>query len=91
MSNSQSQCDVCGREIFYPNSVLPPDMCGECYGAALKWAARMARAGLVGDLGESYPAFYSPDRPASSAAVFGPPPLTGVEETTPDAVVEKSP
>jgi hypothetical protein len=80
MSDARQVCEACGGELTYYGPgpvahVLPPTLCHECAWAGIVWAARMARAGLVSDLGESYPAFYGPNPPATTDAVFGPPPV----------------
>jgi NMD protein affecting ribosome stability and mRNA decay len=43
---SEQTCAVCGVPMPYrPDEErhLPPDLCGECYAAGLKWMARQAR------------------------------------------------
>jgi hypothetical protein len=45
------KCDVCGKGIVPPDGgewPFPPDLCGECYAAGLKWLAGQARRAQFG-------------------------------------------
>jgi hypothetical protein len=48
---SEQACAVCGVSMPYRPAEerhLPPDLCGECYAAGLKWMAKQARRAQFG-------------------------------------------